>query len=62
MTYSRNPNRENWGLASILAFLAVLTVLADFWEERPFTAWSEKEAHRILSDPSGGKIEHVSAG
>jgi hypothetical protein len=60
MSHSRNPTTRTVGLASILAFLAVLTVLAkDFWEQKPFTAWNEKEVRRILSDSPWGKIEYV---
>jgi hypothetical protein len=62
MTYPKNriPMRRTAGVTFILAFLAVLTVLAkDFWAEKPFTAWNEKEVRRILSDSPWGKIEHV---
>ena len=62
MTHSKNPilMKKTAGLAILLAFVAMLTVLAkDFWAEKPFTDWNEKEVRRILSDSPWGKIEHV---
>jgi hypothetical protein len=47
-------------LVVILIFLPLLTLPAkDFWEEKPFTYWNEKEAFRILSDSPWGKSQNV---
>lgn len=60
MTHSKHSMKRTAGFTFILAFLFGLTMLAkDFWEEKPFTAWSEKEAHRILSDSPWSKTEHL---
>jgi hypothetical protein len=48
-------------LVTILFLFALLTLRAkDFWEEKPFTYWNEKEAYRILSDSPWGKSQNVS--
>jgi hypothetical protein len=60
MTKSKNLMGKMAGIASTLVFLVVSTVLtSDFWEEKPFSQWSEKEAHKILSDSPWGKMVHV---
>jgi hypothetical protein len=59
MTHSGNPIRKITGLACLLGVLPVALWAKDFWEEKPFTSWSEKEALRILSDSPWGKIQHV---
>ncbi len=62
MTHSKNPIpvRRTAGLAFILALVAVLTVVAkDFWVDKPFTDWNEKEVRKILSDSPWAKIERV---
>jgi len=45
----------------IALFLFPLMTLRakDFWEEKPFTNWNEKEASRILSDSPWGKSQNV---
>ena len=60
MTHSRNPIVKIASLAASLGLFAILTPLAkDFWEEKPFNSWTEKEARRILSDSPWGKIQNV---
>jgi hypothetical protein len=59
MTHSRNPIRQIKGLACLLGVLTVTLWAKDFWEEKPFNSWTEKEALRILSDSPWGKIQHV---
>jgi hypothetical protein len=51
--------------AMIWAVMAVALSAAAFWEEKPFTQWSEKDAEKILTDsPWAGKasITHEKAG
>ena len=49
----RSPHRSKQ-VASVvmsLLFAAVLTMFPkDFWDERPFTQWSEQEAMKLISD------------
>jgi hypothetical protein len=59
MTHSSNSIRKTSGLACLLGFLSVALWAKDFWEEKPFTSWSQKEALRILSDSPWGKIQHM---
>jgi hypothetical protein len=59
MTHSRNPIRQIRGLACLSGALTVTLWAKDFWEEKPFNSWTEKEALRILSDSPWGKIQHV---
>jgi hypothetical protein len=50
---ARSPRRSKQvaSLVICLLFAAVLTVLSkDFWEDRPFTEWSEQEAMKLISD------------
>jgi hypothetical protein len=62
MTQTKNPSRIGSAgrLAVLLALLPVALLAKDFWEEKPFTSWTEKEAGRILSDSPWGKIQTVS--
>jgi hypothetical protein len=47
-------------LLATLAFFPLLTLSAkDFWEEKPFTQWNQKEALQILSDSPWGKSQMV---
>jgi hypothetical protein len=46
-------------LVGLLAILPVALWAKDFWEEKPFTSWTEKEALRILSDSPWGKVQNV---
>src|SRR5215813_10040090 len=60
MTKTKNLMGKMVGIASTLVFLVVSTVLtSDFWEEKPFSQWSDKEAQKILSDSPWGKTVHV---
>ena len=59
MTHLRNPIRRISGLSCLLGVLTVTLWAKDFWEEKPFTSWTEKEAVRILSDSPWGKIQQV---
>jgi len=50
-------------LVSILAVGSVLTVLAkDFWDDKPFTQWSQQEAMRVLSESPWARTQTVMAG
>jgi len=42
-----------------VAGLTLVALAADFWDEKPFTAWSEKEARRVLSDSPWSKTVQV---
>ena len=47
-------------LVLVLFLIPLLTLRAkDFWEQKPFTDWSEREAYRILSDSPWGKSQNV---
>jgi hypothetical protein len=62
MTHSKELilMRRTAGLTLVFGSIAVLTVLAkDFWADKPFTTWNEKEVRKILSDSPWAKIEHV---
>ena len=59
MTLSSNSIRKITGLGCLLSVLPVALWAKDFWEEKPFTSWSQKEALRILSDSPWGKIQHI---
>jgi hypothetical protein len=59
MTHPSNPIRKITGLTCLLGILPVAFWAKDFWEEKPFTSWSQKEALRILSDSPWGKIQHI---
>src|SRR5438093_6583736 len=44
----------------ILFHVPLLTLRAkDFWEEKPFTYWNERESYRILADSPWGKSQNV---
>jgi len=51
--------RQIRGLACLLGVLTLTLWAKDFWEEKPFNSWTEKEALRILSDSPWGKIQQV---
>jgi hypothetical protein len=59
MTHSSYQMRKITGLTCLLGVLPVALWAKDFWEEKPFTSWSQKEALRILSDSPWGKIQHI---
>ncbi len=51
------------GLLSLLGSLSMISPLAkDFWAERPFDQWTEKEVIRILSDSPWGKTQMIFPG
>jgi len=47
------------GIPLSLAGLTLMALAGDFWDEKPFTAWSEKEARRVLSDSPWSKTVQV---
>jgi len=59
MTQSEKGLKKITALTCMLVTLPVVLWAKDFWEDKPFTSWSEKEALRILSDSPWGKTEHV---
>src|SRR5438552_14791919 len=59
MARENNVGR-NTGLVSVLGLMAVLTLSAkDFWEEKGFNQWDEKQALRMLSDSPWAKTQLV---
>ena len=51
------------GLVAFLTAASTLTVWAkDFWEEKPFTQWSEQEAMKVLSESPWARTQTVMAG
>jgi len=60
----RNPFSAKLGLAiALLAIGSTLTVRGkDFWEEKPFTQWSEQEAMKVLSESPWARTQTVMAG
>jgi hypothetical protein len=60
MIYSRSRIGKLYFLTIGIALSAESALFAkDFWQERPFSAWNEREARRILSDSPWGKIQNV---
>jgi hypothetical protein len=48
------------GFVTLLGLLSLLRLSAkDFWEEKPFSQWTEKQAQKILSDSPWGKTQLV---
>jgi hypothetical protein len=60
----RNPSSAKLGLAIVLLSIgSTLTVWGkDFWEEKPFTQWSEQEAMKLLSESPWARTQTVMAG
>jgi hypothetical protein len=60
-----NAATRSFGMKTIagipfgLAGLTLMTLATDFWEDKPFSAWSEKEARRVLSDSPWSKTVRV---
>jgi hypothetical protein len=51
------------GILVLLAVGSTITVLAkDFWEDKPFTEWSEPEAVKLLSESPWARTQTVMAG
>jgi hypothetical protein len=48
------------GLITLSGLFCLLQLSAkDFWEEKPFTQWTEKQAQKILSDSPWGKTQLI---
>ncbi|PYV39327.1 MAG: hypothetical protein DMG06_23430 [Acidobacteria bacterium] len=63
MPSQNNQFVRNTKLVSILGLVSVLTLSAkDFWEEKAFNQWDEKQALRILSDSPWAKTQLVLGG
>ena len=62
----RNPSSVKLRLAAWIALIAIGTTLTvwgkDFWEEKPFTQWSEQEAMKLLSESPWARTQTVMAG
>ncbi len=62
----RNPSSVKLRSAAWIALIAIGTTLTvwgkDFWEEKPFTQWSEQEAMKILSESPWARTQTVMAG
>jgi len=62
----RNPSSTNLRRAVCLAVLASASVFTawgkDFWEDKPFTQWSQQEAMKILSESPWARTQTVLAG
>ena len=63
----QNPSSAKLRSATWIALLAMigstLTVWGkDFWEDKPFTQWSEQEAMKILSESPWARTQTVMAG
>jgi len=55
--------KQSFKLAGFITLLGLLCLLRlsakDFWEEKPFTQWTEKQAQKILSDSPWGKTQVI---
>jgi hypothetical protein len=62
----RNPFSINLRAAGFVVVLAISCVFTawgkDFWEEKPFTQWSEQEAMKLLSESPWARTQTVMAG
>ena len=59
----RNRAHQMAGLFILLGSLSVISPLAkDFWVEKPFDQWTEKEVIKILSDSPWGKTQMIFPG
>jgi hypothetical protein len=56
-------SKQSLKLAGCITQLGLLYLLRlsakDFWEEKPFTQWTEKQAQKILSDSPWGKTQVI---
>jgi hypothetical protein len=60
MARKNNQIGRRAGLVSILGLLLGLSLSGkDFWEEKPFTQWDEKQALRVLSDSPWAKTQMI---
>ena len=51
------------GCITVLAFGSTFTMWGkDFWEEKPFTQWTEQEAMKLLSESPWARTQTVMAG
>ena len=50
------------GTIGVWLLAAVAVVAADFWEEEAFTAWSDKEVEKMLTDSPWAKRERIVLG
>ena len=51
------------GCITVLAFGSTFTIWGkDFWEEKPFTQWTEQEAMKLLSESPWARTQTVMAG
>jgi len=59
-----NPSSAKLGVAiALLSIGSTFTIWGrDFWEEKPFTQWSEQEAMKILSESPWARTQTVMAG
>jgi hypothetical protein len=55
--------KQTFKLAGCITLLGLLYLLQlsakDFWEEKPYTQWTEKQAQKILSDSPWGKTQVI---
>lgn len=62
MTAKNSRFARSAGLVSVVGLVVVLTVSGkDFWEERGFTQWDEKQALKMLSDSPWAKTQMILA-
>ena len=60
MMISKSRTYQALGLGTLFIIFFFLPLLAkDFWEEKAFTQWNEKEAQKILSDSPWGKTQTI---
>ena len=50
------------GTIGVWLLAAVAVVAADFWEEKAFTAWSDKEVEKMLTDSPWAKQQRIVLG
>ena len=59
-----NPSSRKLGIAiALLSISSTFTIWGkDFWDDKPFTQWSEQEAMKILSESPWARTQTVMAG